>query len=295
MTSASIEIEAPRRTIARGWARVLAGGVRGKIGLAFIGFIATVALIGPHVAPYSPTAIGLTRPLGPLSVDHLLGTDLLGRDVFSRVLNGGRLILILPILATVLTVALGGAIGIWSGFRGGWIDEVATRCIDVAISVPPLLFIIVAAVVFGGSSAVLVIVVGVFFAPRTARILRSVTQTVTAEDYVVAARARGEGSLAIVWHEILPNLTGPLLAESAIRLNYAIIVISTMNFLGLGVQPPSSDWGLMASDGRLVLAQAPLLTLAPALAIVVLAVGVNLVSDEVASHLSRNWQRDVRL
>jgi peptide/nickel transport system permease protein len=275
--------------------QVFLTGPAGRVGLICVATIVSIALIGPNIAPYSPTAIGIAPPSSGPSSLHWLGGDTLGRDVFSRLLHGGRLILVLPTLATLLGFAIGGTLGLLSGYKRGWTDLIITRLVDIVLSVPPLLIVMVMVIVLGSSHAVLVSVVGIFFAPRIARIIRGATQAVCAEDYVVAARARGETTFAILLREIAPNMTGPLLAEFALRLNYAIITITTLNFLGLGVQPPTPDWGLMVSEGRIILTLAPLASLAPAALVGTLAIGINLIADQIASHLARNVRRDIRL
>jgi peptide/nickel transport system permease protein len=142
--------------------------------------------------------------------------------------------------------------------------------------------------VVGSSNLSIVLLTGLVTAPRVFRIVRGATQAVSEQDYILAARARGEGTGAIIGRELLPNVTGPLLTEAAMRLNFSIIFIATLNFLGLGVQPPSSDWGLMVSEGRVYLGQAPFISVTPALAIAVLTIGINLVSDQIGVNLARN-------
>jgi peptide/nickel transport system permease protein len=248
---------------------------------------AGVAVLGPFFAPYAPTAlVGL--PLDPPSPAHWLGTDQLGRDVLSRVLTGGRSVLILAALAVVVTFAIGGPLGMLAGYRGGALDAVVSRVADVMMSVPPLILVLIFIFVVGSSNLSLVLLTGIVTAPRVYRIVRGATQSLAEQDFVLAARARGEPTTAIIGRELLPNVTGPLLTEAAIRLNFSIMFIATLNFLGLGVQPPSSDWGLMVSEGRVYLGQAPLISVTPALAIAVLTIGINLASDQIGVYLARN-------
>ena len=270
----------------------MAGGVQGRIGLILTVSVLIVAIFGPFVAPYSPTALVGRIVQGP-SPEHILGTDQLGRDVLSRVLFGGRTVIILPALAVTFAFALGGLLGLLAGYRGGRIDELISRTADILMSIPPLLLVLVLVVSLGSSDPVLITITGIWFAPRIVRIVRGATSSVCAKDYVLAAQARGESAASILWREVTPNITGTLLAELALRLNYAIIFITTLNFLGLGVQPPSSDWGLMVSDGRAYLGPQPLIALVPAAAIAALAIGVNLISDQIAAHLARNVQARV--
>lgn len=269
------------------WRRAVVGGVAGKLGVVLLLIGAGVAIFGPYLAPYSPTSL-IELPLDPPSADHWLGTDQLGRDVLSRMLHGGRSVLILAALAVIVTFAIGGPLGLLAGYRGGTLDAVVSRVADVMMSVPPLILVLIFVFVAGSSNLSIVLLTGLVTAPRVFRIVRGATQSVAEQDYVLAARARGERTTDIIGRELLPNVTGPLLTEAAIRLNFSIMFIATLNFLGLGVQPPSSDWGLMVSEGRVYLGQSPLISVAPALAIAVLTIGINLVSDQIGAHLARN-------
>ena len=285
---------APVAVPTTGWQRALAAGAAGKIGLVLLLGGGAVAILGPYVAPYSPTAL-VGVPLSPPSNQHWLGTDQLGRDVLSRVLNGGRSVLLLSALAVVVTFAVGGPLGMLAGYRGGMLDAALSRIADVVMSIPPLILVLIFVFVVGSSNLSIVLLTGLVTAPRVFRIIRAATQAVAEQDYILAARARGERTTAIIGRELLPNVTGPLLTEAAIRLNFSIIFIATLNFLGLGVQPPSPDWGLMVSEGRVYLGQAPLISVTPALAIAILTIGVNLVSDQVGVYLARSGSGHVRL
>lgn len=269
------------------WRRAMLGGAAGKAGVVLLAVGMAVALLGPLIAPYSPYAlVGL--PLDPPSSSHWLGTDQLGRDVLSRVLNGGRSVLLLSVCAVLVTFIVGGPLGMVAGLLGGRVDAFLSRVADVVMSVPPLILVLIFVFVVGSSNLSVVVLTGLVTAPRVFRIIRSATQSITGQDFVLAARARGERTPDIVLRELLPNITGPLLTEAATRLNFSIIFIATLNFLGLGVQPPSSDWGLMVSDGRVYLGQSPLISVTPAVAIAILAIGINLVSDQMGVHLARN-------
>lgn len=278
---------APITVPAAQWRNALVAGTAGKLGIVLLLLGGAVAILGPYVAPYSPTAlVGL--PLDSPSVEHLLGTDQLGRDVLSRVLNGGRSVLILATLAVIVTFIVGGPLGMLAGYRNGKLDAALSRIADVLMSIPPLILVLIFIFVVGSSNLTIVLLTGLVTAPRVFRIIRGATQSVAEQDFILAARARGERTGAIIGRELLPNVTGPLLTEAAIRLNFSIMFIATLNFLGLGVQPPSSDWGLMVSEGRVYLGQAPLISVTPALAIAVLTIGINLVSDQIGVYLARN-------
>jgi peptide/nickel transport system permease protein len=269
--------------------RSLSNTSTGRLGLLLVGLGGCVALAGPLVAPYSPYALK-GAPLESPSSEFLFGTDQLGRDVLSRLLSGGGSVLALAVLAVLVTFALGVPLALLAGYLGGKFDAALSRAADVIMSLPPLVLVLILVIILGTSSASIVLLTGLVTVPRIYRVLRGATQSLTAQDFVLAARARGEGTTAILTREVLPNITGPLLAEAGTRLNYSIIFIATLNFLGLGVQPPSSDWGLMVSEGRVYLGQAPLIAIAPACAIAVLTIGINLVSDQLSTYLSRIGQ-----
>ncbi len=284
----------PRGPAIPRWLSIATVGIAGRVGLALVLVTLLVAFGGPFLAPFRHTAL-----VGPIlqqpSIKYLLGTDQLGRDVLSRVLYGGRSVLLLPVCAVALAFALGGVLGLLAGYRGGRLDELVTRTADILMSVPPLLLVMVLVIPLGTSDLVLIVTTGIWFAPRIVRIVRAATASVCTKDYVLAAQVRGQSTSSILWNEVTPNITGTLLAELALRLNYAIIFITTLNFLGLGVQPPSSDWGLMVSEGRAFLGYRPLISIIPALMIGALAIGVNLLSDQIAAYLARNVQDSARL
>jgi peptide/nickel transport system permease protein len=276
------------------WFAILVAGTPGRIGLGLTVATLAVALAGPALAPYGHTTL-VGMILQNPSRGHPLGTDQIGRDVLSRVLFGGRSVILLPSLAVTLAFGVGGTLGLVAGYRGGRLDEGITRTADILMSIPPLLLVMVLVIALGTSDRVLIVTTGLWFAPRIVRIVRAATATTCAKDYVLAARARGESIGSILWNEVTPNITGTLLAELALRLNYAIIFITTLNFLGLGVQPPSSDWGLMVSEGRAFLGYRPLIAVVPAFMIGALAIGVNLISDQIATYLARDAQARVQL
>jgi len=242
------------------------------------------ALTGGMWAPSSPTAIA-GRPFVPPGRGHLLGTDQLGRDVFSRVVHGARPVLALALSATALGVAVGTSLGLMAGYLRGWFDEVAMRIVDILISVPPLIIALVIVGGLGSSQFLLVLTVGVLYAPRVARVIRAATLDVVSEDFVTIARARGESAWAIAFRELLPNVTGTLFVEFAIRTGYAVIFIGSMGFLGFGAPPPTPEWGLMINEGRNHISTAPWTVLGPGLAMAFLVVSLNLFTQGVAQML----------
>jgi peptide/nickel transport system permease protein len=268
---------------------------QGALGSIFVGVILLIMIIGPFVAPYDPTAIGVGIPASPPSWQHLLGTDELGRDVLSRFLTGGSSVLLVPLVAITIAFVVGGSMGVLFGYLGGLGDRILTRILNVLLPIPTLLLALLLIARFGSSTFVLIVLVGIVFAPPITRVMRGATQNLRLADYILAAEARGERTFTIVFAELLPNIVGPALVEFGIRLNFAVTFIASLNFLGLAEQPPSSNWGVMAADGENLILSNPIGALVPALALAVLVVGINLLADSVAEVLSREldvgWTR----
>ena len=262
----------------------------GTVGLAASLLVLALVLLGPLFAPHDPAAIvglPLERPDGAFP----LGTDSLGRDVVSRLLWGGRSIVGLSLLATALAYVAGASIGLVAGYTRSLVDPLLMRAMDVLLAVPPLLFLLVLATGAGRSAAVLVLGVATVHVPSIARIVRAATQEVTVRGYVEAAVARGERTAAILGREILPNVLGTVLADAGIRLTGSILILASVNFLGLGLQPPRADWALMISENRGGITLQPWAVAAPALLIAFLTVAVNLVADAVARSLGTSIDR----
>ena len=276
----------------------------GRIGLPILLVHFILATIGPWLAPYSPTAFHeplAEYQLRPPSWQFLLGTDQFGRDILSRVMSGATTLIVVSVAGAALGIALGTAVGMSSGYRGGRIDEVVMRVMDGLMSFPSLLLALLVMAMLANRPApiealqsnwqniLIVITIAVVTFPRVSRVIRSVTLSLKTLEFVQSARLRGERSWYIIFREILPNTLPVLGVEASVRLSYAILTISSLGFLGLGVQPPSPDWGLMLAQSRQFLGQAPWVALAPAGAIASLVVGVNLVTDGVkqASGLPR--------
>ena len=253
----------------------------GAVGVAMLAFVLLVALLGPFVAPHSPGhPIGIPYE-GP-TAEAPLGTDFLGRDVLSRVLWGGRSVIALAGLSVLIAYAGGLAVGLAAGYSRGLIDPILMRSADVLLSLPALLFLLVLVTGLGSSRTVLVVGVALIQMPLVARIIRSATQTQSVRGFVEAAAARGERTSAILGRELLPNIVPTIAADVGLRLTYAIILVASVNFLGLGLQPPDADWGLMVSENRSGLNLNPLAVLAPATMIALLTIAVNMVGDAVA-------------
>jgi peptide/nickel transport system permease protein len=254
-----------------------------------------IAITGSLWAPYDPSQTATGLPFSGQSWSHLLGCDQLGRDVFSRVVYGTREVLFLSLTSTLIALVIGAAIGLASGLVGGWVDELLMRFFETIISIPLLVLALLAIAAAGpqasGSSWLLIGVVVLVYAPRIARMARGVAVDLVTRDYVTVARSRGEGVRSIVWRELTPNAAGVLLVEFGVRAGYAPILISSLGFLGFGARPPSPEWGLMISENRATLATAPLCVLGPCVALALLVISLNLVTDGIARALGRSVER----
>ena len=259
----------------------------GRVGLVLLTFVLLVTLIGPLVAPHDPAQpIGLPGELP--SARALLGTDGLGRDVLSRVLHGGLTVIGLGIAAAAVSYLGGLTIGLVAGYTRNVVDAVLMRGIDVLLAFPPLLFVLVLVTGAGTSALVLVLAVGIVQITGISRIVRAATLEVAVRGYVEAAVARGESTPAILRREILPNIMAPVLADFGLRFTYAIVIIASMNFLGLGLTPPAADWGLMVAENRQFITLNLWGVLAPAIMLAVLTIAVNLIGDAHVRVLGRS-------
>lgn len=265
------------------------------VGGTLVAVYIVAAVVGVFWTPHDPLA-SLGIPFQGPSSQYLLGTDVLGRDVLSRVLSGAHEVLILALVSTTISTVIGAATGLTSGYVGGKLDAVLMRSLEVLISIPFLmlaLLVIAAAGAAHGTQELLIGIIVLIYAPRTARVARSVAQELVVRDFVVVARARGESAWSIVRREMLPNATGPLLVEFGVRAGYAPILIGSLAFLGFGVHPPTPDWGLMINENRAAIASDPSSVLAPAGALAGLVVGLNLLTDGVARVLGRSVERSL--
>ncbi|BCP52316.1 ABC transporter permease [Kaistia sp. 32K] len=244
-----------------------------------------VALTAPLWAPYDPSAVMVGMPLAPPGADHLLGTDSLGRDVFSRVVLGSRPVLIMSISAALLAVSIGATLGLFAAYLGGWFDQLLMRGLDALISVPTLILgmLILSA---AGNTAVLVVVTVAFInVPRIARVVRAATLAIVSEDYITSAVTRGVPPFSMVFVELLPNVLGTILVEFAVRSGFIIVFIGALGFLGFGAPPPTPEWGVMINEGRSTISVSLWPVLAPAAAMAILVVSLNLVTDAIAGRI----------
>lgn len=265
--------------------RALVSRPSGVIGLFLVTGHALLALLSPWLAPYNVTAVSAVSMLGQPDAQHWLGTDHLGRDIFSRVLTGGREAIWVTGIATPLAVMWGGLVGIWFGLVGGRTDEVLMRIVDAFLALPWILKMLVLIVTFGTGHMVLIPTLAFFYGIPVIRIARAATHDVVARDYVQAARARGHGRLDIITRELLPNVRDALLVEGAMRWSWMLLAFSSLSFLGFGVSPPTPDWGLMIADARGFMSFAPWGVLGPVIALSSLIIGINLTADALARTL----------
>ncbi len=263
------------------------------IGLVIVLFWILAAVFAPVLTPYSPTAQDYRAQNAAPSAAHILGTDDLGRDIWSRLLYGARVVLVylpvgehfwLPlgtaIWGVLLGLVIGCTLGLLGGYLGGWIDEVVMRVLDAMMSFPVILLYMIIIAAVGASATNVVLAIAIVGTPGIARLVRSLALDIRTRDYIRAAELRGESKLHIMFVEILPNARGPIIIDAMLRVGYAIFAMGTLGFLGLGLPPPSPDWGSMVASGRrYILSGSPWAALWPSLAIATLVVGLNLLAD----------------
>jgi peptide/nickel transport system permease protein len=249
------------------------------VGFGMVLLVGLAAILAPVIAPFDPSDMGVGPSLAPPSPAHLFGTDTFGRDIFSRVLHGAQLSLMVGLVAVAIEASFGVLLGLVAGYYGGWIDAVLMRIIDVLLAFPGILLALAIVSVLGISLTNLMIAVGIGGIPSFARLIRGSTLTVKENLYVTVARSIGAGDVAMIGRHILPNVASPIIVYGTLRIAFAIIATSSLSFLGLGAKPPSPEWGVMLSDGREFLRIAPWVTTFPGLAIMISVMGINLLGD----------------
>jgi peptide/nickel transport system permease protein len=274
--------------------RAVVQGLTGRplplLGTVVVAFFLLIAAVGPLIAPYDYAEMIRGAARQPPSAEYLFGTDHLGRDVFSRVVYGTREIITIPLISTAISVLLGASLGLLLGYVGGWLDEIAARLLDSLLSIPALVLALVMLGTLGPSPVGIIIVIVLLYTPIVARVVRSATLALRSAGYVEAARLRGEGLGYILFRELLPGVLPALAVEAALRFSYAIFLQASLGFLGLGVQPPSPDWGRMVNEARGTYAQVPWALWFPSGAIAALVIGVNLLSDGLRRVFRREGQ-----
>jgi len=218
------------------------------VGVVVLGFWILCALLGDYMITFDPYADDILNSMAPPDAVHWFGTDSLGRDVFSRVIVGARAILTVAPFATLLGITLGTAIGLVLGYFGGIVDVLVSRLLEAFMALPIVVLALLALVAIGSSDVTVIVMIGAVYAPLVARTIRAAVRTERNRDYVNAARLSGDSSISIMLFEILPNIREVILIEAVVRLGYAFFTVATLSFLGLGIQPPSTDWGLAIAE-----------------------------------------------
>jgi len=272
---------------ARRW-RTLRHAARARLapfGAAVLVIAAAAALLAPLVAPHDPLKQDLNHALARPDRAHLLGTDNVGRDVLSRVIWGTRVSLVAGLGSVGIAVLAGGLLGLLAGYAGGRIDGLVMRLMDAVLSFPPLVLALALGAVLGAGLTGVLIALGVVYTPTFARLMRGQVLSITAREYVDAARALGVPGWRIAWAHVLPNATAPIVVQASLSVAFAILAEASLSFLGLGVQPPAASWGSMINAGRGYLQQAPWIVFGPGAALFVTVVGLNFVGDAVRDAL----------
>ena len=255
-----------------------------RFGISIITIYAFVAIFAPILAPYGEAEV-FPSPYEPWSSTYIFGTDQIGRDIFSRMIYGARNTVGIAVLTTILSFLIGGSLGLAAAIDRRWIDQMLSRSVDVLMAIPSLIFALVLLSIFGSTVLNLIIIIAVLDATRVFRLTRSVAVNVVVMDYVEAAKLRGEGLGWVMRREILPNIMPPLIAEFGLRFCFVFLTIAALSFLGVGIQPPTADWGSMVRENANLLQfaqydlRAGLTPLLPASAIALLTVAVNFVVD----------------
>jgi peptide/nickel transport system permease protein len=266
--------------------RVFLGSPAATVGTGLLAIHVGLAVFGPMLAPRHFAQFDILHTLQPPSREFWAGTDQFGRDQLSRVMWGARGTLLLATASTVLGVGLGVVVGMVGAFYRGLLDEMLMRIVDALMALPALLLAMLLLTTVGAHPAYVALGIGVVFMPRSARVLRGVALALAASEFIDAARARGEHGLYIIFAEMLPNAWAPIIVEATIRFAYAILLVTSLGFLGLGAQPPAPDWGLMINEALPFLAQAPWLAVLPAVGISTVVIGANLLGDALRETLS---------
>ena len=248
------------------------------VGLGIIAFYTFLAVFAQFLTPYGESEV-VGYEFEPWGENFLLGTDNLGRDMATRLIYGARNTIGIAFLTTVLTFMMGSVTGFMAATLGGWVDQVLSRVVDVLMAIPSLIFALLILTVTGTSIPALIMVIAVLDSTRVYRLARAVSMNVVVMDYVEVAKLRGEGLWWVMNREVLPNATAPLVAEFGLRFCFVFLFISSLSFLGLGIQPPTADWGSMVRDNATLITFGDITPLLPAGAIAMLTVGVNFVVD----------------
>lgn len=273
-------VDAPRAGQRASWPNTLIWAALGLI--VIIGF----SVVGLFWTPYPYDEMQIMHRFAPPSLKHLFGTDEFGRDILSRVMHGAHLSLLMGVGATFVSLVIGVPLGLISGYFRGLREELIMRVVDITISIPPIMFGLLLLAITTPTIWKVAGAVGLIYVPIIVRLTRSVALDLSAKEFVEAAKARGERGWYVLFIEILPNAWPAIIIEAALRVTFAILLGAALSFLGLGVQPPASDWGLMISEGRPFLSQAPWIVMAPGIVLVITVIMINLFGEGLRERLS---------
>ncbi len=277
--SAPRTVKARRTVMQNVWRTLRKAPLSAWFGMIVIAIYIFVAFFAPWIAPYGESEVVSQQPFEVWSWAHWLGTDQLGRDMFTRLLFGARNTLGIALATTLLAFAIGGGLGIIASIFRGWVDQLLSRAVDTLMAIPQLIFALILLSIFGSSVKNLIIIIAVLDSTRVFRLARSVAMNVVVMDYVEAAKLRGEGLVWILFKEVLPNIMPTMVAEFGLRFCFVFLTISSLSFLGLGIQPPTADWGSMVRENATLITYGDFTPLMPAGAIALLTVAVNFVVD----------------
>jgi peptide/nickel transport system permease protein len=261
--------------------------VSGMIGITIVAFWLLMALVGPYIAPQAAGGATGDDVFARMSMQHLLGTDYLGRDMLSRILHGAPYTIGVALAAVLLASVGGTSLALCAAAVGGWFDAVVSRIIDTLLSIPHKLLALIIVASFGSTVPLLILTAGIGYMPGAFRIARALAVNVQAMDYVQAARARGEGLFYITFFEMLPNMFRPVLADFGLRFLFIVLLLSGLSFLGLGIQPPDADWGSLVRENIIGLADGAPAVIVPAIAIATLTIAVNMTIDSLVGRKRR--------
>lgn len=282
MTVPAAAADSSRRSAFRDRARRFLRHPTGMIGMVIIVFFITVSLLAPVIRPYDAARDrNLRARLTPPNAEYIFGTDELGRDIFTRVLHGGRISLRVGVIAVGVAVVIGTLLGLFAGFFGGWIDTIAVWLIDILLAFPGILLAIAIVATLGPSLTNALIAISITQIPVYMRLTRSVVLSIKESEYVQSARALGAARNRLIFRHVLPNSLSPIIVQLTLSIGVAILDVAALGFLGLGAQPPNPEWGLMIRDGFAQFVRAPWLSIFPGIAIFLSVVGFNLLGDAV--------------
>ena len=262
-------------------------GFSGLVGLAIVVFWLLAAVAGPALLPAHLINLQASVVYAPIDGTHWLGTDYLGRDMLVRVVQGARYTVGVALVATLIASSTGTVLALLAAATGSWLDAFLSRLLDTMTSIPSKMFALVLVAGFGSSIGMLVFTAALLYVPGAFRIARSLAVNINALDYVTVARTRGEGTFYIMLREILPNIVGPVLADLGLRFVYVVLLLASLSFLGLGIQPPEADWGSLVRENIGALPEGSPSVIVPALAIASLTIAVNLVIDNLPGRAAR--------